>query len=253
MANNVSTLKFLRCSIVGIDGIGEGPSHQVGDLDLDVEGLVGSNIFVRSREDDNRRDHVVVGWNITHNNTVARTLGDLLAVRNGFAGTEIDEVEWISLGVRLASSNIRRAYRVGCCLDIGLEQRQTIGTISPIVPIIAIIAVVVVIVVVSTLSVGIVVIVVVIVVISAVVVVLCKALRNQAQSSHCGGEILSRLHLVLGYLEMLLSQKSLDWIWECGIKNRTESNERLRGQRGRELNKECEKKTVRNTHNGKEC
>ena len=102
----------MRRRVVSVDGVGERPSHQVGQLDLDVKRGVGLEILVGGWENHDRRDHVVVGWNFSHNNTIARTLGDLLAVGESLASTEVNEVSWISFGVRLTSSNVGRALRV---------------------------------------------------------------------------------------------------------------------------------------------
>jgi hypothetical protein len=96
MTNDVAALQVLWCGVVSGLSIGERASNQVGDLYLNVESLVGSNVFVVSREEDNRRDHVVVRRDLAHDDTVAGTTSDLLPVGQCLAGTEVDEVVWVT-------------------------------------------------------------------------------------------------------------------------------------------------------------
>lgn len=52
MADDFTTLEFLRSSVVSGERISEGASDQVGKLYLDVECLVGSDILSRAREEN---------------------------------------------------------------------------------------------------------------------------------------------------------------------------------------------------------
>ncbi len=52
VTNDLATLELLRCGVVGGQGIGEGSSNQVGELHLDVERLVGSDILSGAREEN---------------------------------------------------------------------------------------------------------------------------------------------------------------------------------------------------------
>jgi len=66
MADHLTALQLLWCSVVGVVGVREGPCHEVGDLDFDVEVCVGGNILPWLRRDDNGGDHVVLGRDVTH-------------------------------------------------------------------------------------------------------------------------------------------------------------------------------------------
>lgn len=66
MANNFPAAQCLRSSVVGVCRVGEGASLEVGNLNLDVESGIGSNILARLRGDDNSRNHICGRWNITH-------------------------------------------------------------------------------------------------------------------------------------------------------------------------------------------
>ena len=70
MTDDVSTLQLLGSGVVGGKRISEDTSHQVGNLHLCGESCVWCNVVSRSREQDDGRDHVLVGGNITHNDTV---------------------------------------------------------------------------------------------------------------------------------------------------------------------------------------
>lgn len=58
--------QLLWCCIVRILWVGECTSYQIGGLYLDLKGCIGVDILSRSRVDDDRGDHVVLGWHITH-------------------------------------------------------------------------------------------------------------------------------------------------------------------------------------------
>lgn len=92
MTDDVAALKSLRSSVVGVGGVGEGTRDQVLGLDLDAESGVGVNVLTGRRKDDNRRDHVVVGGDVTHDDTVARSCRHLKTVGQCLPAAEVDEV-----------------------------------------------------------------------------------------------------------------------------------------------------------------
>jgi hypothetical protein len=98
VANNVATIsKLLGSRVVGVVGVGEGSQVHVGDLDVDIEVLVRLRLFAGHGVYDDGRWHLGLRWDLTHGDTVARTLLVLLAVGHSLAGTEVDEVVGISL------------------------------------------------------------------------------------------------------------------------------------------------------------
>ena len=96
MTNNIATLHLLGRGVVGSQGIGENAGDQVRDLYLDVELSVGCKILARTGEDDDRADHVIVGGDVTHGDTVAGALRHLFAVGEGLACAEVDEIGWVT-------------------------------------------------------------------------------------------------------------------------------------------------------------
>lgn len=60
VADDVTALELLGSSVVCADGIGEGPSHEVAGLDLNVEAGVCCNVVSGTWEDNDGGDHVVV-------------------------------------------------------------------------------------------------------------------------------------------------------------------------------------------------
>jgi hypothetical protein len=73
-------VKVLGRSVVGTLGIGEGAGGKVVNLNLDVEVLVGLNVVVVGRVDEDGGDHAVLGGNLAHGDTIAAASGLLLAV-----------------------------------------------------------------------------------------------------------------------------------------------------------------------------
>lgn len=134
MADNIATSQRLRCRVVCVRWVSERASLQIRDLNLDVELGVGFQIVSWSWEEDNARNHVVVGRDVTHHHTIAGASSDLGSVGQGLASTEVDEVcrvtnNWsgyahnlyqrhLRSGIRLASVHIRRANRIASSLDI---------------------------------------------------------------------------------------------------------------------------------------
>lgn len=103
VANNIATVsELLGSRVVGVVGVGEGSQVHVGDLDIDIEVLVRLRLIAGHGACDDGRRHVVLRWNLTHRDTVARTLLVLQAIGQGFAGAEVDEVGIISDGGSLA-------------------------------------------------------------------------------------------------------------------------------------------------------
>ena len=92
VTDDIAALEFLRSRVIGVSGIGEGTGDQVLRLDGDAERRVGVNVLAWCREDNDRRDHVIVGRNITHDDTVARSCGHLETVGEGLATAEVDKV-----------------------------------------------------------------------------------------------------------------------------------------------------------------
>lgn len=103
VANNVASVsKLLRSRVVGVVGVSEGSQVHVCDLDVDIEVLVRLGLTTGHRARDDGRGHVVLRGNLTHGDTVARSLLVLQTIGQGLAGAEVDEVVLISDGSGLA-------------------------------------------------------------------------------------------------------------------------------------------------------
>lgn len=103
VANNVASVsELLGSRVVSVVGVGEGAQVHVGDLDIDVKVLVRLRLIAGYRACDDGRGHVVLRWNLSHGDTVARTLLVLQTIGQGLAGAEVDEVVLISDGGSLA-------------------------------------------------------------------------------------------------------------------------------------------------------
>ena len=85
-------VEILGRGVVGGVRVGEGAGREVAHLDGDVELLVGLDVLVVLGVLEDGRHHVVLRGDLAHGDTVARTLLDLLAVRQGTALAEVDEV-----------------------------------------------------------------------------------------------------------------------------------------------------------------
>ena len=67
MADDNTVFEGLRSSIVGRISIGKRTSHEVGHLDADIEGGVGFDGGAAvQRKGNNGRDHLGLGWDVTH-------------------------------------------------------------------------------------------------------------------------------------------------------------------------------------------
>lgn len=93
VANDLAgAVEVLGRRVVGSVGVGEGTRGEVAHLDSDVEVLVGLDVLVVLGVLEDGGHHVVLRGNLAHGDTVARTLLDLLAVCQGGALAEVDEV-----------------------------------------------------------------------------------------------------------------------------------------------------------------
>lgn len=118
MTNDVtSAIQVLRGCIVRSIGIGERARSEVSDLNLDLEILVGGDIVVIFRVDQYTGNHVGLGRNVSHHNTIAGAPDLLKTVGQFLARTEVDEVGVIRFGGCLIFRGVRSAIRGGACLD----------------------------------------------------------------------------------------------------------------------------------------
>lgn len=96
--------ELLGCRVVCAVRVGEGAELHVGDLDLDVEVLVGRRLLARDGARDDGRHHVRLGGHLAHGDTVAGSLLLLQAVGQRLARAEVDEVGVVRLRVGLAGA-----------------------------------------------------------------------------------------------------------------------------------------------------
>lgn len=94
-----SIVQLLRGSIVGVGSVGEGTGLHSPDVHDDGEWGVRLDIAAVGRELELHGRHVVDAGNITHRGGVARASLNLLAVCDGLADTESDEVVGADQGV----------------------------------------------------------------------------------------------------------------------------------------------------------
>lgn len=66
MTNDLPAAKCLRSGIVGGCRVGEGTGNEIGNLHLDGESGIGSNVFARLRRDNNGGNHICGRWYISH-------------------------------------------------------------------------------------------------------------------------------------------------------------------------------------------
>lgn len=66
MTNNFPVIKRLGSGIIGVCRVGKRAGLEIGDLNLDGESGIGSNILARLRGDNDSRNHICRGWNIAH-------------------------------------------------------------------------------------------------------------------------------------------------------------------------------------------
>jgi len=103
VANDLAaSVESLRSRVVGACGVGESTQLHVGNIDLDLESLEWREIIEVLGVDDYGRDHPVDRRDLSHNDTVARSITILKTVGHGLARTEVDEVGVVSSGVDLA-------------------------------------------------------------------------------------------------------------------------------------------------------
>lgn len=102
VSDDVAAAELLGRGVVRAVRVGEGAQLHVGDLDGDVEVLVGRGLLAGDGAGDDGRDHVGRGGHVTHHDTIAGALLLLQTVGQRLAGTEVDEVGIISLRLGLA-------------------------------------------------------------------------------------------------------------------------------------------------------
>jgi hypothetical protein len=66
MTNDATSLQRLRGRVVGHIGVGERPGCEVGDLDLEVNGGVLSDVLAVGRADHDSRNHLVGCGDVSH-------------------------------------------------------------------------------------------------------------------------------------------------------------------------------------------
>lgn len=107
MANDPAlVIQILRRVIVGGLRVGECSGIELVSLDGHVECSILRDSVTRLGERDDGGDHVGLGWNLAHRNTVARSGNILLAVCQGLAFTKVDEIG----GVATSCQSLRNIY-----------------------------------------------------------------------------------------------------------------------------------------------
>lgn len=66
MSYNFSSVKSLRCGVIGDVWVCKFSGHKIVNLQLDVESFIGFEIFYVCRADYYGRDHVIKTWNLAH-------------------------------------------------------------------------------------------------------------------------------------------------------------------------------------------
>lgn len=103
VANDIASIsELLGRGVVGVVGVGEGAKVHVCDLHVNIEVLVRLRLLAGHRTCDDGRGHVVLSWDLTHGDTVARSSLVLEAIGQGLARAEVDEVVFIRDGGGLA-------------------------------------------------------------------------------------------------------------------------------------------------------
>lgn len=125
--NNLpGVVQLLRCGEVGSGGIGEISCLHPLRIQDNGECSVGVYVTTVRRELEFTGRHVVDTRNITHRGRVARATLNLLAVREGLAGTEIDEVIWADKGDRFTCS---RSSTVDLLNDRWVQSKGGLGVV----------------------------------------------------------------------------------------------------------------------------
>jgi len=100
VSDNLPTaVQLLRCSVVSIGSVGEGTGLHSVNIQGDSERGVSLDVTTIGRELELDRWHVVDTRNIAHRRRVARTALDLLAICDGLADAEANEVVGADEGV----------------------------------------------------------------------------------------------------------------------------------------------------------
>ena len=86
------TVESLRSGVVLSSGVDECTGLQVCDSERDIEIGVWLDVNTGLGVGDDSRNHLGLGWNITHNDTVTGSIGVLDTIGDSLAGTEVDEV-----------------------------------------------------------------------------------------------------------------------------------------------------------------
>lgn len=108
VSNDIATrAELLGCGVVRAVGVGEGTQLHVGDLDRDIEVLVGGRLLTSDGAGDDSRDHVGRGGHFAHHDTVTRALLLLQTVGQSLARAEVDEVGSVRLRFGLAGLGTR--------------------------------------------------------------------------------------------------------------------------------------------------
>lgn len=122
--------ELLGGRVVGAVGVGEGTQVHVGDLDGDVEVLIGRGLLAGDGAGDDSRDHLGLRGHVTHGDTVTRALLLLDAVGQCLAGTEVDEVAIVRLRFGLAVGSTFGSVLCRAGLDgVLAEGCSTVATI----------------------------------------------------------------------------------------------------------------------------
>lgn len=132
-------VEVLRRRVVGVGGVGEGAGRKVEHLHLDIKVLLGSNVVAVLGVDEDARDHLGGGGNVSHGNTVAGSSADLGTVGQRLALAKVDKVV---VGSRRSSLLVgARVVAIvgGAALHDVLGERQT--TITTLATLIVVVAV----------------------------------------------------------------------------------------------------------------
>lgn len=123
-----ATAQLLWCGIVGGFGVREKSGIEIVDLHFSVEGP-GRDFIAVLGKDEFARNYVRLGRDFAHGDAVAGSLFILLAVGQGFAGAEIDEVIVGSIGRSFAVRYIRISV---CCRRLldDIRAKDVVATIA---------------------------------------------------------------------------------------------------------------------------
>lgn len=143
VANDLAVLEALRSSIVSNLWIGKGSSIEVINLQLNVKIFVGLKIISLPGTRDDRRHHIIKGWNVAHGcdisevipharhsiyhtNWVARSIFILQAIRKGLAITDVNEINFITRQSQKRQTEMN--------IQAVLTYRIEIGQAQPLLP-----------------------------------------------------------------------------------------------------------------------